>query len=374
MHEEELDSLDCWFEDARPTREANNPFGPWIQEDSSNIITRVVSKVKAGPINTNVMSHAFTKTFNSCFTKPFERTTLIPRRDKKQRFKKGHKIMTSMNNSAIKQEGTVFILRRGDRGKAACIDHFKPLGDRSQTLTVLNEISCPTFMGKKFSIPNFEVSSKTNFVNKIKKSESKRSSFVLNTSKKRLSSNLSIEPMIIEKCYFWVLNIARQKREIYRKLQLRKYFDNGQAIASSSVPKDRNRFFNRKQYSMESRVHASKENSFRVKTDSLIRTYGDFNVQNRNSLDKRDETKSSLIVRDRFSVAGTINDKIKREAGSEVSIKMPSLERLEDMKRVKYTPYTSFIKSSALLEKPYRIAKIPHKLSCKRDMPSVNIT
>ena len=175
--------------------------------------------------------------------------------------------------------------------------------------------------------------------------------------------------MTIEKCYFWVLNIARQKREIYRKLQLRKYFDNSPSIPCSSVPKDRNRFFNRKLYSMEGRGNASKENSFRVKTDALARTYGDFSIQNRKSRDKREEIKSPLIVRDRFSVAEAIDNSRNKEIGSEVSIRMPSLERIEDMKRIKYAPYNSFLKSSMILDKPYRIAKIPPRASSRKDLP-----
>ena len=120
---------------------------------------------------------------------------------------------------------------------------------------------------------------------------------------------------------------------------------------------------------MEGRGNASKENSFRVKTDALARTYGDFSIQNRKSRDKREEIKSPLIVRDRFSVAEAIDNSRNKEIGSEVSIRMPSLERIEDMKRIKYAPYNSFLKSSVILDKPYRIAKIPPRASSRKDLP-----
>lgn len=257
-----------------------------------------------------------------------------------------HKIpsMTSLNTSINKPDKIFLIRKKGglslekNRGK---LQVEKSL--RLSATQKIEEASCPVIVAagsiKKFYIQSFQDVPPTVTQTKFDRNRAPAKRMY---HQRRMLTTVGIEPALIEKVTWWIENSALQKREIYRKLQMRKYF--GSELSTDQKQQNRHYLF------FYANDHASASTTDDpLCQDILGKTVGDFR-RGKNPVSTDQPKKfESFNVRDKFSVAHCVyNPTVKKNRGKE---KPPSVGL--DFKNVKGTPFGSILENAIKLEQSY---------------------
>ena len=254
--------------------------------------------------------------------------------------------VTSLNSSAVKQDKMYLIRKKG----GASLEKARRLRAaecslKMTTSSKIDEVSCPLLVLPEVRGSVIHSMQAPPLTETQKKFETRQVPAKRTFQPKKILPTVGIEPLFVEKVFFRAVNHTLQKREIYRKLQMRKYFNSETPSDSKNYP--RHYLF----------FHPTDNGSISTTDDPLaqdpmfkpVKTLGDFKrsrVSNNSTGTDQYKKGESFNVRDKFSVAHSIyNPSVKKFRSKE----KPSNIGL-DFKNMKGAPFGSLLDQAIHIE------------------------